>query len=112
MVTPLSPHLGQELVEDRLPNGVRPRYLVYDIMQLCGRPDIARCDHATRLQYIQREIMVPRDLAVSQCPSGRLCQPALHTCLQAQQGTLDKQMEPFSVRLKQFWDVKDTRWVS
>ena len=31
---------------------------------------------------------------------------------QAQQGALDKQMEPFSVRLKQFWDVKDTRWVS
>ena len=23
---------GQELVEDKLPNGVRPRYLVYDIM--------------------------------------------------------------------------------
>ena len=61
----------QELVEDRLPNGVRPRYLAYDIMQLCGNTDVGRCDHATRLQCIQREIMVPRDLAVSAvaCPS-------------------------------------------
>ena len=58
--------LSQELVEDLLPNGVRrPRYLAYDIMQLCGRGDIARCDHATRLQCIQMEIMAPRDLAVS-----------------------------------------------
>ena len=55
----------QELVEDKLPNGVRPRYLAYDIMQLCGRPDIARCDHNTRLQCIHQEIMAPRDLAVS-----------------------------------------------
>ena len=29
------------LVEDKLPNWVRPRYLVYEIMQLSGRPDIA-----------------------------------------------------------------------
>jgi mRNA-capping enzyme len=36
------------------------------------------------------EIMAPRDLA-------------------AQQGTLDKNVEPFSVRLKQFWDVRETR---
>ena len=58
--------LWQELVEDQLPNGIRrPRYLAYDIMQLCGRGDIARCDHGTRLQCIQREIMAPRDQAVS-----------------------------------------------
>ena len=31
--------------------------------------------------------------------------------LQAQRGSLDKQAEPFSVRLKQFWDVRETRWV-
>ena len=31
---------GQELVEDKLPNGVRPRYLVYDIMPLSGKRDI------------------------------------------------------------------------
>jgi mRNA-capping enzyme len=84
--------LDGELVEDKLPNGVRPRYLAYDIMQLCGRPDLARCDHATRLQCIQAEVVAPRDHA-------------------AQQGSLDKLAEPFSVRLKQFWDVKETRWV-
>ena len=56
---------GQELVEDKLPNGVRPRYLVYDTMQLSGKPDISRCDHATRLQCIQSEIILPRDGAVS-----------------------------------------------
>ena len=54
-------------MEDRLPNGVRPRYLAYDIMQLCGRADVARCDHATRLQCIEKEIMAPRELAVSLC---------------------------------------------
>ena len=31
---------------------------------------------------------------------------------QAQQGSLDKLREPFSVRLKQFWDVAEARWVS
>ena len=103
----LSAH--QELVEDKLPNGVRPRYLVYDIMQLSGRPEIARCDHATRLQCIQDEVIGPRDLAVScdVCTSSLRCQ---HWS-QAQHGSLDKQAEPFSVRLKQFWDVKETRWV-
>ena len=30
---------------------------------------------------------------------------------QAQRGTLDKMAEPFSVRLKQFWDVRETRWI-
>jgi mRNA-capping enzyme len=84
--------LDGELVEDKLPNGVRPRYLVYDIMQLSGRPDIVRCDHATRQRCIQEEIIAPRDIAV-------------------QHGSIDKQAEPFSVRLKQFWDVRDTRWV-
>ena len=62
----LSSSLWQELVEDQLPNGIRrPRYLAYDIMQLCGQGDVARCDHGTRLQCIQREIMAPRDQAVS-----------------------------------------------
>ena len=55
-------------MEERLPNVVRRCYLIYDIMQLSGRADIARCDQATRLQCIQRErereIIASRELAV------------------------------------------------
>ena len=53
-------------MEERLPNVVRRCYLMYDIMQLSGRADIARCDQATRLQCIQREreIIAPMELAV------------------------------------------------
>ena len=102
--------LSQELVEDKLPNGVRPRYLVYDIMQLSGRPDIVRCDHATRQRCIQEEIIAPRDIAVSLAYCTALAL-ALPLSPQVQHGSIDKQAEPFSVRLKQFWDVRDTRWV-
>jgi mRNA-capping enzyme len=102
--------LDGELVEDKLPNGVRPRYLVYDIMQLSGRPDIVRCDHATRQRCIQEEIIAPRDIAVSLAYCTALAL-ALPLSPQVQHGSIDKQAEPFSVRLKQFWDVRDTRWV-
>ena len=68
--SPSSPLPAQELVEDKLLNGVlRPRYLAYDIMQLSGRADIARCSHDVRLQCIHREVISPRDVAVSARPS-------------------------------------------
>ena len=51
-------------MEERLPNVVRHCYLIYDIMQLSGRADIARCDHATSSAFREREIIAPRELAV------------------------------------------------
>ena len=59
---PLSP---QELVEDKVAGGIRPRLLIYDIMQFEGSSDVSQCDHQRRLECVRRELIEPRERAVS-----------------------------------------------
>lgn len=72
------------MVQDKSPDGsVRHRYLIYDVMQievsdvtLTDQPkiglclqknqEVALCDHKTRLLCASRELIEPRDEAVSQ----------------------------------------------
>ena len=75
------------MVLDRSPDGgIRPRYLIYDVMQfevslnfvsrrlvcyqtsihLQKNQEVALCDHKTRLLCAQRELIEPRDEAVSE----------------------------------------------
>ena len=53
---------------------------------------MGKCDHPRRLLCVQKELILPRDEA-------------------AKQGTLNKSLEPFGVRVKQFWDVAETKHV-
>ena len=55
--------------------------------------EVGKCDFLTRLTCIEREIIGPR-----------------HEKIKA--GQLDKAKEPFSVRLKPFWDISEVRKVS
>ena len=55
----------QELVEDKVAGGIRPRLLIYDIMQFEGSSDVSQCDHQRRLECVRRELIEPRERAVS-----------------------------------------------
>ncbi|XP_055871008.1 mRNA-capping enzyme-like [Biomphalaria glabrata] len=77
--------LDGELILDKVNDQVIPRYLVYDIIKFEGI-DVGGTDFDRRLLCIEKEIIGPRNI-------------------KAQQGTLDKSKEPFSVRLKNFFDI-------
>lgn len=69
-----------------------PRYLAYDIIyfenQYVGKMPF----YPTRLQYIEYEIINPRIEAMKQ-------------------GIIDRSAEPFSVRKKDFWDVRQAAYL-
>lgn len=77
--------LDGEMVIDRS-NGVsRPRYLVYDVIHFEDE-DVGSQTFDTRLNYIKHQIVFPRYEAMKQ-------------------GIINKTHEPFSVAVKDFWDV-------
>ena len=51
--------------------------------------DVGNCDFVTRLTAIEREIIGPRNNFI-------------------QQGLIEKEAEPFRVRLKKFWEISET----
>lgn len=63
-----------------------PRYLAYDIIQFEGQDVGSIPSHQTRLECIQKEIIEPRYIAI-------------------ERGLINKTLDPFSVRKKEFWDV-------
>ena len=70
-----------------------PRYLVYDMINIFKdgkQQEVGQVDFNTRLVAIQREIIDPRDKF-------------------AQEGKINKEAEPFRVRLKKFWDITGTK---
>ena len=70
------------------------------------------CDHKTRLLCATRELIEPRDEAVSEpfkASVGSIHFSSFH--FKAKEGKLDKSTEPFGVRAKQFWDVSYAKWV-
>ncbi|XP_065897990.1 mRNA-capping enzyme-like [Dysidea avara] len=81
-----------EMVLDKDKGVIKPRYLMYDIMQFENSTDVSKCDHPKRLHCIEKEVIQPREEA-------------------CKKGNLMKESEPFSIRLKGFWDVANTRTV-
>lgn len=75
-----------EMVIDKV-NGVDiPRFLIYDIIKFEGQ-DVGQMPfHPVRLNCILNEIIQPRNVAITE-------------------GRLNKALEPFSIRRKEFWDV-------
>ncbi|XP_052757830.1 mRNA-capping enzyme [Galleria mellonella] len=78
--------LDGELVIDKVKGQNIPRYLVYDIIKYEGEDVGKMAFYPTRLEYIEKEIVNPRHEAMMK-------------------GIIKKDQEPFSVRLKQFWEV-------
>ena len=72
--------LDGEVVLDIVNGQKYPRFLIYDIIRF-GENQVGKVEFRTRLICIEKEIIAPRNAAV-------------------QKGLIDKQREPFSVRIK------------
>ncbi|EDW00552.1 mRNA-capping enzyme [Drosophila grimshawi] len=79
--------LDGEMVLDKIGDTVTPRFLVYDIVRLAGRDVREEFFYPHRLDYIKNEVIGPRILAMKQ-------------------GIINRALEPFSVRNKDFWDIR------
>jgi len=77
--------LDGEMIIDQVDGKPVPRYLIYDIIKF-ENIDVGGCDFGTRMLCINKEIIGARHAAIIQ-------------------GRLDKTKEPFSVRIKEFWDI-------
>lgn len=75
-----------ELVIDQVKGHKIPRYLIYDIIKYEDQP-VGDCDFGRRLECIQCELIDPRNK-------------------KTMKGLLDKTREPFSVRKKDFFDIR------
>lgn len=75
------------MVIDKVGNENIPRYLAYDIIKIDNKDVGKGAFYPVRLDCIEREIIIPRSIA-------------------DQQGIINKALEPFSVRKKDFWDIK------
>lgn len=80
-----------EMILDKVDDKTVPRYLIYDIINFMGQ-EVGKTDFRTRLICIEKEIIGTRHAKMSR-------------------GEIDKTKEPFSVRLKPFWDVSVCRKV-
>ncbi|CAG2064313.1 unnamed protein product [Timema podura] len=75
-----------EMVIDKFNGKDIPRYLAYDIIKFEGQ-DVGKSSFSPiRLSCIDNEIVQPRHKAMKE-------------------GRIDKESEPFSIRLKQFWNI-------
>lgn len=79
-----------EMVIDKVDNQDIPRYLCYDIISFEGTDTGKMEFYPTRLNYIESEIVNPRHQAMKE-------------------GIIKKEREPFSIRLKQFWELPMAR---
>ncbi|CAC5380119.1 RNGTT [Mytilus coruscus] len=80
-----------EMILDKVDGIDVPRYLIYDIIYFMGQ-EVGKTDFRTRLVCIEKELIGTR-----------------HAKMKT--GEIDKAKEPFSVRLKPFWDVSVCRKV-
>ncbi|CAH1784913.1 unnamed protein product [Owenia fusiformis] len=78
-----------EMILDEVEGKKIPRFLIYDIVKFEGI-DVGQTDFDRRMLCINKEIITPR-----------------HAMIQA--GQLDKTREPFSIRMKPFWDLTQVR---
>lgn len=80
------------MVIDKVDGVDIPRYLVYDIIRF-ERQEVGKMPfYPTRLQCIEYEIINPRVEAM-------------------RKGLIDRSSEPFSVRKKDFWDVRQAAYL-
>ncbi|XP_052895122.1 mRNA-capping enzyme [Anopheles moucheti] len=91
----LKQHITDTLVDGEMVIDVQgqqrhPRYLVYDIIYLNDREVRKQRFHPERISLINHELIGPRNRAI-------------------EQGLLDRSREPFSVRLKNFWDISQSQ---
>ncbi|KAJ8676876.1 hypothetical protein QAD02_012663 [Eretmocerus hayati] len=81
--------LDGEMVIDKFEQKEYPRYLAYDVIMYDGR-DVSKLSfYPERYEIIERKIMAGRHRAM-------------------EKGKIDKLKEPFSVRVKNFWDITQT----
>ncbi|XP_001602117.1 mRNA-capping enzyme-like [Nasonia vitripennis] len=81
--------LDGEMVIDKVNGKEMPRYLAYDVIMFDGK-DVSKLSfYPDRYTIIDREIIAARRHAM-------------------QQGKILRDKEPFSVRLKEFWDIRQT----
>lgn len=79
----------QEMVIDKVDGENIPRYLAYDIVKF-EKQDVSKLPfYPVRLQCIEDEIIKPRYQAM-------------------EQGLINKALEPFSIRKKDFWHITQT----
>ncbi|CAG9784640.1 unnamed protein product [Diatraea saccharalis] len=78
--------LDGEMVIDKVGDKEIPRYLCYDIIKFEGQDVGKMAFFPVRLNCIENEIVNPRHQAMKE-------------------GIIKKEREPFSVRLKQFWEL-------
>uniref|UniRef100_H2ZH28 mRNA-capping enzyme n=1 Tax=Ciona savignyi TaxID=51511 RepID=H2ZH28_CIOSA len=78
-----------EMIIDVVDGNQVPRYLIYDIIKFSGQP-VGDCDFRRRLQCIDRELIGPRHEKM-------------------RRGLIDRRLEPFSVRKKEFWEIQTSR---
>ncbi|KAM8718795.1 hypothetical protein ACLKA7_001496 [Drosophila subpalustris] len=79
--------LDGEMVLDKIGEAITPRFLVYDIVRMAGRDVREEPFYPNRLDYIKNEVIGPRILAMKH-------------------GIINRALEPFSVRNKDFWDIR------
>ncbi|KAH8403493.1 hypothetical protein KR215_001335 [Drosophila sulfurigaster] len=79
--------LDGEMVLDKIGETVTPRFLVYDIVRLAGRDVREEAFYPHRLEYIKNDVIGPRILAMKH-------------------GIINRALEPFSVRNKDFWEIR------
>lgn len=77
------------MVIDKVNDENIPRYLAYDIITFKGNDVGKRPFYPDRLNCLQKEVIEPRYMAM-------------------QKGLINKTLEPFSVRKKDFWDISQT----
>ncbi|XP_030382196.1 mRNA-capping enzyme [Scaptodrosophila lebanonensis] len=81
--------LDGEMVLDKVGDSYTPRYLVYDIVRL-NNHDVSQTHFfPNRLNYIKKEVIEPRYQAMKH-------------------GIINRGLEPFSVRNKDFWEINVT----
>lgn len=66
-----------------------PRYLIYDIIKISNRDMAKEPFFPSRLKCIEREIVGPRVKAI-------------------EKGIIHRPSEPFSIRNKEFWDIRQS----
>lgn len=77
-----------EMVIDEVQGQKHARYLIYDIVHF-ETSEVGRCDFDRRMLCITKELIEPRERAKAE-------------------GRIDRSLEPFSVRRKDFWDLSAT----
>ncbi|KAI8128169.1 mRNA-capping enzyme [Lucilia cuprina] len=78
-----------EMVLDKYKGEIMPRYLIYDIIKISNHDIGKEPFFPNRLKCIKRELVEPRIKAI-------------------EKGIINRPSEPFSIRNKEFWDIRQS----